>query len=84
MILTYLFDFGVELYQMLSENLNRLHLPATHHPPISLFPPKNIANLLGMILLLGTHAEKGLLILALKVILLDRLQRNICSVIQEP
>ena len=46
---------------MLSENLNRLHLPATHHPPISLFLPKNITSLLGMILLLGTHAEKGLL-----------------------
>ena len=45
---------------MLSENLNRLHLPATHHPPISLFLPKNIASLLGIILLLGTHAEKGL------------------------
>ena len=47
---------------MLSENLNRLHLPATDHPPISLFLPKNITHLLGMILLLGTHAEKGLLI----------------------
>ena len=42
---------------MLSENLNRLHLPATHHPPISLFLPKKITNLLGMILLLGTHSE---------------------------
>ena len=61
-ILTYVLVVGVELYQMLSENLNRLHLPATHHPPISLFLPKNITNLLGMILLLGTHAEKGLLI----------------------
>ena len=47
---------------MLSENLNRLHLLATRHPPISLFLPKNITNLLGMILLLGTHAEKGLFI----------------------
>ena len=47
---------------MLSEILNRLHLPATHHPPISLVLRKNITNLLGMILLLGTHAEKGLLI----------------------
>ena len=46
---------------MLSENLNRLHLPAAHHPSISLFLPKNITNLLGMILLLGTHAKKGLL-----------------------
>ena len=62
MILTYVLDFGVELYQMLSENITRLHLPATHHPPISLFLPKNITSLLGMILLLGTHAEKGLLI----------------------
>ena len=61
-ILTYLLVFGVELYQMLSENLNRLHLLATHHPPISLFLPKNITNLLGMILLLETRAEKGLLI----------------------
>ena len=41
--------FDMELYQMLSENLNRLHLPATHHPPVSLFLPKNITNLLGMI-----------------------------------
>ena len=47
---------------MLFENLNRLHLPATHHAPISLFLPKNITSLLGMILLLETHAEKGLLI----------------------
>ena len=62
MILTYLLVFGVELDQMLSENLNILHLPATHHPPISLFLPKNITSLLGMILLSGTHAENGLLI----------------------
>ena len=29
-ILTYILVFGVELYQMLSENLNSLHLPATN------------------------------------------------------
>ena len=61
MIVTLILVFGVELYQMLSENINRLHLPATHHPPISLFLPNNITDLLGMILLLGIHAEKGLL-----------------------
>ena len=27
---------------MLSENLNRLHLPATHYPPISLFLPMSL------------------------------------------
>ena len=47
---------------MLSENPNRLHLPVTHHPPIKLFLPKIITNWLGMILLLGTRAEKGLLV----------------------
>ena len=31
-ILTWLVVFDVELYQMLSENPNRLHLPVTHHP----------------------------------------------------
>ena len=41
---------------------NRLHLPVTHHTPILLFLQKNITHLLGIILLLGTHAEKGLLI----------------------
>ena len=61
MILTYLLVFGGELYQMLSENINIVHLPATHHAPISLFLPKNITSLLGMILLIGTHAEKCLL-----------------------
>ena len=50
---------------MLSENPNRLHLPVTHHPPIWLLLPKNITNLLGIVLLLGTHAEKGLLIYVL-------------------
>ena len=45
---------------MLSEHPNRIHLPVTHHPPILLFIPKNITDLLGMILVLGTHAEKGL------------------------
>ena len=47
---------------MLSGNPNRLHLTVTHHQPTYLFPQKNIQNLLGIILLLGTHAEKGLLI----------------------
>ena len=41
---------------MLSGNPNILHLPVTHHPQ------KNITHLLGMILLFGTNAEKGLLI----------------------
>ena len=41
---------------MLSENLNRLHLPATHF----VISSKNITSLLGMLLLLETHAEKGI------------------------
>ena len=45
---------------MLSENSNRLYLPVTHHQPVKLVLPKNITHLLGMIFLLGTHAEKGL------------------------
>ena len=46
---------------MLYGNPNRLHLPVTPHQPTWLFPQKNITNLFGMILLLGTHAEKDLL-----------------------
>ena len=33
-ILTWVLVFDVELYQMLSGNPNRLHLPVTPHPPI--------------------------------------------------
>ena len=49
---------------MLSRNPNRLHLPVNHHQPTKLFPKtkKTITHLLGLILLLGTLAEKGLLI----------------------
>ena len=47
---------------MLSGNPNRLHLPIMN--PLSYFL-KNITYLLGMILLLGTHAAKGLLLYVL-------------------
>ena len=47
---------------MLSGNPNRLPLPVTPHQPTQLFPPKNRTNSLGRIFLLGTHAEKDLLI----------------------
>ena len=39
-ILTWVLVFDVELYQMLSGNPNRLHLPMSSHPPIWLFPKK--------------------------------------------
>ena len=47
---------------MLSGNPKRLNLPVSHHSPIFLFLQENITHLLGIILLLETQAEKGLLI----------------------
>ena len=52
---------------MLSGNPNRLHLPVTPHQPTYLFPQNDITNLLGTILLLGSHAEKCLLMFYDKV-----------------
>ena len=45
---------------ILSGNPNRLHLLATTHQSMYLVPLENISNSLRMIILLQTHAEKGL------------------------
>ena len=42
-----------------SAHPSRLYLLVTLHPPIKLFPKQNITNLLNMILLSRTHAQKG-------------------------